>query len=44
MKHNYKASGSGSGGERSWQINLNEAEVLYRHHIQVLTEYCLPHD
>jgi hypothetical protein len=44
MTHNYEAGGSGVGDERSWHFNLDETEVLYRHHNPVSMEYHLPHD
>jgi hypothetical protein len=43
MAHNYEAHRNGADGERSRQFTLDEAEVLYRHHIPVPMEYRLPH-
>jgi hypothetical protein len=43
MAHNYEAGGSSVGSERSHQFMLDEAGVLYRHHIPVPTEHHLLH-
>jgi hypothetical protein len=38
-----RGRGSGAGGEWSHQFTIEEADVLYRHHIPVPMEYRLTH-